>query len=70
MRHRFGDSEQTIMARTLRKQRDDDPVQSYTYDMNMLFAQSVFPEAMKREIMLDKYLLPISSIEHCSCCST
>ena len=54
MRQRFGDSEQTIMARIQhRKQREDESVQSYTDDMNMLFAQSVFPEAMKRDLMLD-----------------
>ncbi len=54
MRQRFGDSEQTIMARIQhRKHREDESVQSYADDMNMMFAQSVLPEAMKRDLLLE-----------------
>ena len=35
------------------KQREDETVQSYNDDINMLFAKSVFPEAMQRDLMLD-----------------
>ena len=54
MKHRFGDSEQTFIARIQhRKQRDDESVQSYADDMNMMFNQSVFPEPMKRDLLLE-----------------
>ena len=46
MRQRFGDSEQTIIARIqYRKQYEDESVQSYIDDMNMMFAQSAFPDS-------------------------
>ena len=54
MKHRFGDSEQTVTARIQhRKQHDDESVQSYADDMNMMFSQSVFPEPMKRDLLLE-----------------
>ena len=54
MKQRFGDSEQTIMARIQhRKQREDESVQSYADDMHMMFSQSAFPEALKRDLLLD-----------------
>ena len=54
MRQRFGDSEQTIIARIQhRKQHEEECVQSYIDDMNMMFAQSVFPEVLKRNLLID-----------------
>lgn len=54
MRQRFGDSEQTIIARIQhRKQREDESVQAYAEDMNMMFAQCQFPEVLKRNLLID-----------------
>ena len=54
MKKRFGDNEQTVMARiTHRKQREDETVQSYVDEMSMLFSQSEIPDAMKQDLMLD-----------------
>ena len=54
MRKRFGDSEQTIIARVQhRKQRENESVQSYIDDMNMMFAQSAFPDVVKRNLLID-----------------
>ena len=53
MRQRFGDNEQTVMARIMyRKQREDESVQSYTDDMALMFSQSLFPDAVKRDLLL------------------
>lgn len=50
----FGDNEQTILVHVQhRKQQESESVQSYADDMNMLFAQSAFPDAMRMDIMLD-----------------
>ena len=60
MRQRFGDSEQTVMVRILhRAQQEDESVQSYVDDMNLLFSQSVFPNAMKRDVVA-KSEIPIA----------
>ena len=53
-KQRFADSEQTIMARIQhRKQCEDESVQSYADDMHMMMAQSVFPDVLKRDLLLD-----------------
>ena len=53
MRQRFGDSEQTVMTHILhRTQKEDESVQSYVDDMNLMFSQSLFPDAMKRDLLL------------------
>ena len=54
MRERFGDSEQTIIARIQhRKQREDESVQTYIDDMNMMFAHIAFPDVLKRNLLID-----------------
>ena len=54
MKHRFGDSRQTMMARLMqRKQQQNESEQSYADDMNMMFSHSVFPETLKRDLLLD-----------------
>lgn len=54
MMHRFGDSEQAVMTRIQhRKQLEDESIQSYADDMILMFAQSGFPEIMKRDLLLD-----------------
>ena len=53
VQQRFGDSEQTIMARIYhRKQGQEEPVQSYFDDMHLLFAQATLPDALKRDALL------------------
>ena len=54
MRHRFGDSEETTIARVInRKQRKDETVQAHADDMQMLLGQSVLPETMKRNLLMN-----------------
>ena len=54
MKQRFGDNEQTILARiTHRKQRENKNVQAYVDETNMLFSQTSIPEAMKSDILID-----------------
>ena len=54
MKKRFGDTEQTILARiTHRKQRETENVQAYVDEVNMLFSQTNIPNAMKSDILLD-----------------
>ena len=54
MKQRFGDNEQTVVARiTHRKQRENENVQAYVDGMNMLFSQTGIPDAMKSDILLD-----------------
>lgn len=54
MKQRFGDNEQTVVARiTHRKQRENENVQAYVDEMNMLCSQASIPEAMKSDILID-----------------
>ena len=54
MRARFGDNQHTSMARIRhRRQAENENVQSYVDDMNMMFAQSVFPENLRRDVLLN-----------------
>ena len=54
MKKRFGDTEQTILARiTHRKQHENENVQAFVDEMNMLFSQTSIPEAMKSDILID-----------------
>ncbi|DBA71429.1 TPA: hypothetical protein ACH3X2_011228 [Trebouxia sp. C0005] len=53
MKQRFGDNEQTILARvTHRKQRGDTNVQSFADEMNMLYSKQTVPGAMKIDIRI------------------
>ncbi|KAA6420403.1 MAG: hypothetical protein FRX49_09565 [Trebouxia sp. A1-2] len=54
MKARFGENEQTILARiTHRKQHENENVQAYVDEMNMLFSQTNIPDAMKSDILTD-----------------
>jgi len=54
MRIRFGDDKHTLIARIRhRRQAENESVQSYVDDMNMMFAQSAFPENWRRDMLLN-----------------
>ena len=53
IQQRFGDNPDTIMARIQhRKQAEDESVQCYADDMHMMFGQTDFPPALKRDLLL------------------
>ncbi len=53
LQRRFGHDKQTILVRIAhRKQKEDESVQSYSDDMHLLFAQSEYPEALRRDALL------------------
>jgi len=52
LQRRFGHDKQILVRIAHRKQKQDESVQSYNDDVHLLFAQSEYPEALRRDALL------------------